>query len=83
MAKNYPITCCPHCGSDDGIYTLTTYVDVPYMRGFDGEAQDNSEMYDNVRTIKGGKIAYCQNCYKAICRLSTLEKQWGKEGEMV
>lgn len=76
MAIKKPITCCPHCGSDSGIYTLTTYVGVPYNRGFDGSEQDNGEMYDNVTEFRGGKIAYCQECHKAVCRMSTLEKQW-------
>ena len=78
MSKK-PITCCPHCGSTEGIYTKTTYVNVPYNLSFDGEAQDNGEMYDNTESFRGGETAYCQECRKAICRMSTLRRQWGEE----
>ena len=70
-----PITCCPHCGSTLGIYTMTDYLRVPYNVGFDGGEQDNGEMYDNA-TLRGGLLAYCQSCGKLICRLSTLQRQW-------
>ncbi len=73
---NKIITCCPHCGSDEGVYTKTTYVNVPYCIGFDGETQPNGEMYDNAERVKGGTMAYCQHCGRPICRMSTLEKQW-------
>lgn len=72
------ITCCPHCGSAEGFYTLSTYKDIPYNLGFDGKEQNNSEMYDNA-TVHNGLLAYCQNCGKVICRLSTLKKQWESE----
>lgn len=73
------IECCPHCGGVSGFFTKTTYVDVPYNRGWDGEEQDNSEMYDNVTKFIGGKTAYCQDCGKVVCRVETLEKQWREE----
>ncbi len=69
-------SCCPHCGGNTGVYTKTTYVNVPYALGWDGEAQDNSEMYDNAEDYRGGRTAYCQDCHKAVCRISSLEKQW-------
>ena len=72
------IECCPHCGSDEGICTKTTYVNVPYRMGFDGVAQDNSEMYDNTESFRGGETAYCQSCNKVVCRMKRLEKQWGE-----
>lgn len=76
MSRRKPITCCPHCGSTDGILTKTTLVNIPYYIGFDGEEQFNGEMYDNAEGREGGCVAYCQNCGKVICRVSTLEKQW-------
>lgn len=76
MSRGKPITCCPHCGSTDGIFTKTTLVNVPYRLGFSGEEQYNGEMYDQAEETKGGRIAYCQSCGRAICRLNTLEKQW-------
>ena len=76
MAKRKPITCCQHCGSKEGIFTKTTYHRVPWRCGFNKEEQDNGEMYDNTEMITGGEIAYCQVCGKAICRMSTLRKQW-------
>lgn len=75
MARK-PITCCPHCGSDEGIYTKTTLVNVPYKMGFDGCAQYNEEMYDNAEKITSGRTVYCQSCQKPICRWDTMEKQW-------
>lgn len=72
------ITCCPHCGGTEGIYTLSTYKEVRYNLEFSGEEQFNGEMYDNA-TIYNGNLAYCQSCNKVICRLSTLKKQWESE----
>lgn len=69
------ITCCPHCGSDQGIFTRTVYRNVICNIGFDGEEQENYGMYDNVRPEQG-KIAYCQECGEPICRMSTLRAQW-------
>lgn len=48
--------------------------------GFDGEEQENYEMYDEA-TIEQGKIAYCQECGEPICRMSTLRAQWGAQDE--
>ena len=70
-----PINCCPHCGSREGIYTKTTYRNVIHYQGFYGEERDNNSMHD-VASVEGGKIAYCQDCNKQICRMSTLERQW-------
>lgn len=72
------VVCCPHCGSTEGLYTKTTYVDVRYRFGFNNEQQDNTEMYDNVTEFRGGETAYCQDCHKAVCRMSKLRKQWGE-----
>ena len=69
---------CPHCGSTEGLYTKTTYVNVPNCFGFNGEQRDNSEMYDNTESFRGGETAYCQTCNKVVCRMSTLRKQWGE-----
>lgn len=77
MAKK-AIKECPHCGGTSGLYTKTTYVDVPYRFGFNKEEQDNSEMYDNTAEFRGGKTAYCQDCHKAVCQMRTLEKLWGE-----
>lgn len=78
MKKRNVITCCPHCGSTEGIYMKCDYIGVKYCIGFDHEEQNNSEMYDNCGTFRGGKVAYCQTCGKPICRMSTLEKQWAE-----
>lgn len=74
-----PITRCPHCGSDKGIFTKHTLANIRWGCGFGGEEQDNQEMYDEAQSVSGGRIAYCQNCKKAICRFSTLEKQWKEQ----
>lgn len=48
------ITRCPHCGSTEGIFTKTVYRNVIHNIGFDGEEQENYEMYDEA-TIEQGK----------------------------
>lgn len=73
------ITCCPHCGSEDGIYCKVSLIDVIYYIGFDGKPQYNGEMYDSAKEIRYGRIAYCQNCDKSICRMSTMDRQWAEE----
>lgn len=80
MAKRKSITCCPHCGSDEGIFTKITLYRVPWRCGFGGEEQENGEMYDSAEDLRGGEMAYCQNCGKVICRMSTLRKQWEEMG---
>lgn len=77
MAKE-PIQSCPHCGSTEGLYTKTTYVNVPWYFGFNNEPQTNTEMYDNAEKLVGGETAYCQDCHKPVCRMNTLRKQWGE-----
>ena len=74
------ITRCPHCGSTEGIFTKTVYRNVIHNIGFDGEEQENYEMYDEA-TIEQGKIAYCQEFGEPICRMSTLRAQWGAQDE--
>ena len=77
MAKE-AIVRCPHCGSTEGLYTNTTYVNVPWHFGFDGKPQHNGEMYDNAEKTVGGETAYCGSCHKAVCRMNRLRKQWGE-----
>lgn len=74
--RRKPTTRCPHCGSTEGIFTKTNFIHVPYRIGFDGKEQYNGEMYDNSERIEEGMTAYCQSCGRAICRLSTLKRQW-------
>ena len=69
------ITCCPHCGSDAGFVVYTDYIGVPYRRGFDGEPLENGEMYDNARSLKEHRYAFCDNCGEKICTVNKLSKQ--------
>lgn len=64
------LTCCPHCGSDEGYYTKD------YVSGscntrynFDGTVEDNGDMYESL-THKCGKVAYCSSCHKKIGRMT-------------
>lgn len=75
MAKKKKITECPHCGSKEGFYTLTNYLGVPYMKGFNGEEKDNSEMYDNAISCRTRRYAYCIDCGEKIGTAYQLEKQ--------
>lgn len=70
------ITRCPHCGSDEGVFTKTTFVNVPCYLKFNGEEMDNTEMYDNAEDVRGGAMVYCRSCRKTVCRLSTIMEQW-------
>lgn len=75
---NKPITQCPHCGSDWGVYTKLDYLRVRADYGFDGELQSNTgDIADCAEERRESKTVYCQNCDKPICRLSTMKKQWG------
>ena len=80
MSNRTPITCWPHCGRTEGIFTKTTLYRIPWRCGFNMEEQENGEMYDNAEGQSGGDMAYCQNCRKVICRMSTLRKQWKERG---
>ena len=75
-----PLTCCPHCGGTSGLYTKTTYINVPYFFGFRGEVQNNGEMFDLVYRFSGGRICYCQDCGKPVCRTSSLDFEPGALG---
>lgn len=71
------ITCCPYCGSTEGLYCKDTYVvDVSRRFGFNNEEQENSGMFDSMKEIRQGETAYCQKCHRAVCRMNTLRKQW-------
>ena len=63
-------TCCPHCGGKSGFVSYSDYLHVPFFMDFDGEPQDNHEMFDDAYVIKG-KNLYCQDCGKLVCRSST------------
>lgn len=68
------ITCCPHCGSEDGFYTLSDYINVRVRSGFDGREMENGEMYDGV-DIRYHRYAYCISCDGVICNATTLFRQ--------
>lgn len=78
-----PLSCCPHCGSTEGVFTKTTLIGVPWNLNFDGTPGYNAEAYDNAAAIRGGDTVYCQSCKKSICRLSTWKKMltWAAEEE--
>lgn len=68
---------CPHCGSAEGFYTLSDYINVPLKIGFDGSERDNSEMYDCVTDIRYHRYAYCLECGEVIGNASTMVRQIG------
>lgn len=75
MAKNQKITECPHCGSKEGFYTLTDYIGVRYMIGYNGEEKDNSEMFDSPEKYHNHRYAYCVECNGIIGTANRLMKQ--------
>ena len=77
MAKNQKITECPHCGSKNGFYTLSDYIDVPFMYGFNGEEKDNTSMFDSVYKFKYHRYVYCIDCGGIIGTAYKLYKQIG------
>lgn len=57
---------CPHCGSDNQFYILSTVsgkIAEHYL--FNGERGDNTHMWDYVNT-KPQKIAFCSECQRKI-----------------
>ena len=46
-----PITECPHCHSDWGVFTKSDLINVPINYNFDGSRAYNGEMYDNAEKI--------------------------------
>ena len=63
-----PLTECPHCHSDCGVFTKIDLINVPKNYNFDGTEAYNGEMYDNAEKIIDKPTVYCQKCGKAICR---------------
>ncbi len=82
MSKAKKITVCPHCGSEEGFYTTLDYIDVPYMRGFNGEEKNNIEMFDNAK-IKEHRYAYCIDCGEKIGSAEQLLKQIKEAGAII
>ena len=74
--RTRPITRCPHCGSTEGVIVKQSLINIPWRCGFMGEEQDNGDMYDSAEKSVEGKMVYCQNCWKPICRFTTIKKQW-------
>lgn len=56
---------CPYCGFDEYYTKDRVYGTARFIRRFDGEEADNSEMFDYI-IQKPGKVAYCQNCHRKI-----------------
>jgi hypothetical protein len=65
---------CPYCGSTEGFYTLTDYLNVPYRYGFNGEDKYNGEMYDQADCHQK-RYAYCMSCNAKIGTANQLLKQ--------
>lgn len=75
------ITCCPHCGSEEGYYTLSDYVNVQLRQGFDGSELDNSDMFSECYDIRNHRYAYCIDCEKVICNAKTIFRQIESEAD--
>lgn len=69
MAARETITCCPHCGSEEGFITKSDYLGVPYKVNFKGEPLNNYEMYDQTDYIRNHRDVACIACGKKICTL--------------
>lgn len=76
MAKA-KIQACPHCGSTEGYYTKIDYLRVRADYTFDGEPVFSSGggIGECAEVRREGKMAYCADCDKPICRLSTLRRK--------
>lgn len=60
---------CQHCGGETGYYTKDSYRGTCNMNyTFEGEAEDNGEMYDGAQHSYG-KWAYCRDCGKRLFRV--------------
>ncbi len=61
MTKRKRITCCPHCGSDEGFYILSDYINVRYEHGFDGSERDNTDFAGPRRTALSFTARSCSS----------------------
>ena len=61
---------CPHCGSTKGMYSKYLLYGLRAYYGFHGSEEHNiTHAYQ-----RGGKILYCQNCDRMICKLEDWEE---------
>ena len=64
---------CPHCGSTESYYLkYQVYGSAKCYFNFDGSEAENGDMYEYLQH-KGGKVAYCSNCHKKICKAEELK----------
>lgn len=65
---------CPHCGSAEGYYIKIDYLRVRADYTFDGEPvySSGSGIAESAEERREGKMAYCSDCDKPVCRLKTL-----------
>ena len=75
------ITCCPHCGSEEGCCTLSDYINVMLGQGFDGSELDNSDTFSECWDIHNHRYAYCIECGKVICNARTIYRQIESESD--
>ena len=71
---NRKFVSCPHCGSEEGYYTKIDYLRVRADFDFDGNPiySSGSGIPNSAEERREGKLAYCADCDKVICRLTTL-----------
>lgn len=61
---------CPHCGSDEGLYSVFKYKNVKGFYDYDGNFLEERFDYSYP---EGGENLYCTNCKKYVCRRSKME----------
>ena len=69
--RKFPISECPHCGSDE-IYVKATYSgNCDYHMKLDGSLEAyNGEMYDYATMKIRSKYAFCSDCDRKLFKLS-------------
>lgn len=73
--RNRKIQACPHCGSLEGYYIKIDYLRVRADYDFDGNPvySSGSGIADSAEERREGRMAYCPDCDKPICRVSTIK----------
>ena len=67
---------CPHCHSDEGYYTKSTYKGKGIFRfNFDGSEAENGDMYDGLVETQS-KYVYCLNCDKRLFKTEDIPESY-------
>lgn len=71
MSKTKKMTCCPHCGSTDGLYSKET---AKYHQYYTLDGTPNGYSDHDYLLHRGQTVLYCIACDKKVTTLEKLEE---------